>query len=83
MNDLIFLQRCEALAALATQRQEPPVGSVVVLEDQIIGEGIEAGKAKQDISCHAEVEAIREVEKNTAKTCPPPRFTPRITPCTL
>ena len=67
MNDLIFLQRCEALAALAAQRQESPVGSVVVLEGQIIGEGMEAGKAKQDITCHAEVEAIREAVKKHGK----------------
>lgn len=67
MNDYLFMQRCEALAALAAQRQESPVGSVVVLEDQIIGEGIEAGKAKQDITCHAEVEAIRAAVQKHGK----------------
>lgn len=63
MNDGFFMQRCEALAVVAAQRQEPPVGAVVVLGGQIIGEGIEAGKAKQDITCHAEVEAIRAALK--------------------
>ncbi len=67
MNDPIFLQRCEELAALAAQSQESPVGSVVVLDGQIIGEGIEAGKAKQDITCHAEVEAIRDAVKKYGK----------------
>ncbi len=67
MSDHFFMQRCEALAAVAAQRQESPVGSVVVLEGKIIGEGIEAGKAKQDITCHAEVEAIREAVKKHGK----------------
>jgi len=67
MDDHLFMQRCEALAALAAQRQESPVGSVVVLDGQIIGEGIEGGKAKQDITCHAEVEAIREAVKKHGK----------------
>lgn len=67
MSDHLFMQRCEALADLAAQRQESPVGSVVVLDGQIIGEGIEAGKAKQDITCHAEVEAIREAVKKHGK----------------
>ncbi len=61
------MQRCETLAAVATQHQESPVGSVVVWAGQIIGEGIEAGKAKQDITCHAEVEAIREAVKKYGK----------------
>lgn len=67
MNDQFFMERCEALAAIAAQQQESPVGSVVVLAGQIIGEGIEAGKAKQDITCHAEVEAIREAVKKHGK----------------
>lgn len=67
MNDDIFMQRCEALAAIAAQRQESPVGSVVVLDGRIIGEGIEAGKSRQDITCHAEVEAIREAVQKHGK----------------
>jgi tRNA(adenine34) deaminase len=62
-TDHFFMQRCEDLAILAAQRQESPVGSVVVVKGNIIGEGIESGKNKQDICCHAEVEAIREAIK--------------------
>ena len=67
MNDRFFLQRCEALAAIAAQREESPVGSVIVSEGQIIGEGVEASKARQDITCHAEVEAIRDAVKKHGK----------------
>jgi len=66
-SDHFFIKRCEELAAIAAQRQESPVGSVVVLDGQILGEGIEAGKARQDITCHAEVEAIREAVKRFGK----------------
>ncbi len=67
MNDHFFLKRCEELAAIAAERQESPVGSVVVLGTKTLGEGIEAGKAKQDITCHAEVEAIRDAVRNYGK----------------
>ncbi len=66
-TDHFFIQRCEELAIKAAQMQESPVGSVVVIENNIIGEGIEAGKSKQDICCHAEVEAIREAVKKHGK----------------
>jgi len=83
MNDLFFIQRCEALAAIAAQQQESPVGSVVVLEGQIIGEGIEAGKTKQDITCHAEVEAIREAVKKFRKDLSAATLYTRHEPCIL
>ncbi len=67
MNDQFFIKRCEDLAAIASERQESPVGSVIVLEGQIIGEGVEAGKARQDITCHAEVEAIRAAVQKHGK----------------
>lgn len=44
---------------MAAERHESPVGSIVVDDDVIIGEGVEASKARQDVTCHAEVEAIR------------------------
>lgn len=63
-DNQIFMQRCRELAVVARERRESPVGSVVVVMGQTIGEGIEASKNRQDITCHAEVEAIREAVKN-------------------
>ena len=54
-----FLARCRALAALAGDRGESPVGALVVVDGAIVGEGVEASRARQDITCHAEVEAVR------------------------
>ena len=36
-----FMQRCVELAAMAREQGNTPVGSVVVLDGAIIGEGIE------------------------------------------
>lgn len=66
-TDNDFIKRCEALASIAAERGESPVGSVVVLNGEIIGEGVEAGKAKQDVTFHAEVEAIRMAVKTHGK----------------
>lgn len=62
-----FIKHCEALAAIAAERGESPVGSVVVLGGEIIGSGIEAGKSRQDVTFHAEVEAVREAVKTHGK----------------
>ena len=53
------MQRCIALAKLAKHRGESPVGSIIVYKDQVIGYGVERSRAQQDITYHAEIEAIR------------------------
>ncbi len=58
-----FMARCITLALVAKQRGESPVGSIVVKDGNIIGEGIEAVKANADITFHAEIEAIRRASK--------------------
>ena len=55
--------KCIELANIAKQRGESPVGSVVVKDGEIIGEGIEGGKTNKDITYHAEIEAIRNATK--------------------
>ena len=55
-----FMRACIALALVARQRGDSPAGSVIVQDGKIIGEGIEGGKTHQDISFHAEMEAIRQ-----------------------
>lgn len=83
MSDHLFMQRCGELAALAAQRHESPVGSVVVLGGHIIGEGIEAGKSKQDVTCHAEVEAIRAATRARGKNLSAATLYTTHEPCIL
>ncbi|GAB3219940.1 hypothetical protein GCM10027423_50670 [Spirosoma arcticum] len=59
------MQRCHELAEQAAQTSNTPVGSVVVREGLIIGEGQEATRPRNDITCHAEVEAIRDAVHRT------------------
>lgn len=54
-----YMRRCIELARLAQQRGDTPVGSLIVRGTQVIAEGIEAVKARQEITAHAEIEAIR------------------------
>ena len=53
------MNRCLQLAETARQRGDSPVGSVLVRNNEIIGEGIEGGKTHRDITFHAEIEAVR------------------------
>ncbi len=51
------------LAKEALDKGNPPVGSVVVLQDKIIGKGSESGKSTGDITNHAEILSIRNAFK--------------------
>ena len=54
-----YIAVCEELAAQAKENGNAPVGAVIVKDGKIIAQGIEAGNSKADITCHAEMEAIR------------------------
>ncbi|HTM91042.1 MAG TPA: nucleoside deaminase [Flavisolibacter sp.] len=58
-DDVYYIRRCEILAEEAAAKGEAPVGSVITKGDEIISEAIEASKDKNDVTCHAELEAIR------------------------
>ena len=50
-----FMDRCIALAEKAAAEGESPVGSIVVKEGRIIGEGYEKSRQLKDITRHAEI----------------------------
>jgi tRNA(adenine34) deaminase len=54
-----FMRRCLELASVARQQGNTPVGSVVVLDGEIIGEGIEALPVGTSITGHAETLACQ------------------------
>lgn len=58
-----YMKKSIELAKIAKQRGDSPVGSVVVRNDKILGEGIEGNKTHNDITYHAEIEAIRNAIK--------------------
>jgi tRNA(adenine34) deaminase len=54
-----YMRRCIELARGALVSNDAPVGALVVLNDVILGEGVESVKARQDVTAHAEIEALR------------------------
>jgi len=55
-----YMKKCIELGKKALANGDPPVGSIVVLDEEIIGEGIESGKTTNDNTNHAEILAIRD-----------------------
>jgi tRNA(adenine34) deaminase len=58
--DTDFMRSAFALAQAAGERGEVPVGAVVVLDGQIVGQGANAPIASHDPSAHAEMLALRD-----------------------
>src|ERR1700704_1000159 len=59
MNDEEFMRRALMLAGRARDEGEVPVGAIVVLGDEIIGEGWNRPIAASDPTAHAEIQALR------------------------
>ena len=55
----IHLNHCQQLALLASEKGNPAVGALVVRAGVVVGAAEEAGRSKNDVTCHAEIEAIR------------------------
>ena len=59
MSDESFMRRALELARHAQSEGEVPIGAVVVLDGQIIGEGWNRPIASSDPTWHAEIHALR------------------------
>jgi tRNA(adenine34) deaminase len=59
VNDDDFMRRALELARRAQDEGEVPVGAVVVLDEQVIGEGWNRPISASDPTAHAEVQAMR------------------------
>ena len=58
-RDHYWMQQAIQLAEKASSEQEVPVGAVLVLDDQRIGDGHNSSITQQDPSAHAEMIALR------------------------
>ena len=58
--DIGFMQQALALASLAANNGEVPVGAIVVKNGEIIGRGSNAPIGLHDPTAHAEIRALRE-----------------------
>jgi tRNA(adenine34) deaminase len=59
MSDEVFMGRALELARRAREEGEVPVGCVVVIQGQIVGEGWNRPIAASDPTAHAEIQAMR------------------------
>jgi len=66
MNDEQYMRRALDLARRAQDEGEVPIGAVVVLEDEIIGEGWNRPIAAADPTAHAEIQAMRAAAKQVS-----------------
>lgn len=58
-SDEAFMRRALALARIAEEAGEVPIGALVVLNDEIVGEGWNRPIASNDPTAHAEIGALR------------------------
>lgn len=64
MSDEDFMRRALQLAQQAQAEGEVPVGSVVVLDERILGEGWNRPIAASDPTAHAEIQALRAAARS-------------------
>jgi tRNA(adenine34) deaminase len=59
-NHISFMKQCIALGKKAMLQGDSPVGAIIVKDNTVIGTGIEAVKSSQNITKHAEIEAVND-----------------------
>ena len=59
VNDAEYMRRALDLARRAGEEGEVPVGALVVLENEVIGEGWNRPISASDPTAHAEIQALR------------------------
>lgn len=67
MNDLDAMAEALALARLAGEAGEVPVGAVAVHQGQVVGRGRNRREAGRDPTAHAELEAIQEAARTLGR----------------
>jgi len=83
MEDHIFyLNRCLELAQEAALAGESPVGSVIVKDGAIIGEGVEQSRRLKDVTRHAEVVAVLDAIQRYG-SCKGATLYSNVEPCIL
>jgi tRNA(adenine34) deaminase len=64
VNDAEYMRRALELARRAQEEGEVPVGAIVVLESEVIGEGWNRPISASDPTAHAEIQALRSASSS-------------------
>lgn len=79
-----WMRRALELAALAAQREEVPVGAVVVRDGELLGEGFNQVITAADPSAHAEIVALRDAAARVGNyRLPGATLYVTLEPCTM
>src|SRR5437763_16077312 len=65
MSHDAFMRRAIELAKRAEEEGEVPIGALVVINDEILGEGWNRPIAASDPTAHAEIQAMRAAARKT------------------
>jgi tRNA(Arg) A34 adenosine deaminase TadA len=83
-DDQYYMQKALLLAQKAEQLGEVPVGAIVVLNEQIIGEGWNQPISSNDPTAHAEIMALRDAATRQSNyRLPDATLYVTIEPCTM
>lgn len=83
-KDQYFMQQCLALAEQAASFDEVPVGAVIVLDNEIIGQGYNQPISSNDPSAHAEIIALRDAAAHLGNyRLPGATLYVTVEPCTM
>ena len=83
-SDTRFMQRALELARHAAGQGEVPVAAVVVLNDEIVGEGWNRPVTSKDPTAHAEINALRDAALTLGNyRLPGAKLYVTIEPCTM
>ena len=66
----MYMRRALELAKRAEAEGEVPIGALVVLDDEIVGEGWNRPIAAHDPTAHAEIQALRAASSSKASSWP-------------
>lgn len=64
MNDIFFMKEALKEAKKALEKHEVPVGCVIVKDQKIIARGHNLKETEQDVTSHAEINAIKIASKH-------------------
>ncbi len=84
MNHEFWMEKALELADQAERKSEIPVGAIVVLDNQIIGQGYNSPISSCDPTAHAEIQAIRSAcEKVGNYRLPGSQLYVTLEPCSM
>jgi len=83
-SDKTWMQQALKLAQLAASKGEVPVGAIVVLDGEVIGEGYNQPISSSDPTAHAEIMALRAAAQKVSNyRLPGATLYVTIEPCTM